>query len=263
MLANAYKIFWALTAPFSGAIGWLWLKRFALKIDEPSWRSSFLGKRVLIVGTGPSLDVVDESYYLNFDVIVYINHAVKCARHKGNEYFFSTDVNVVKGIYVKTYFENIEKFGRQKSILAPIFFQQTLFLSKEFRGKFSWLKASRCRYIARWSNGRLKLPITRLLWPVQPDAQDLELWFSQDQQVSYFPVIEKTSALSSILFVSKYEPASVTLIGCDFGVGRSKHIEQDCPGHGFNAFNGAIERFEDIKKFLFSKNIELKNDSWS
>lgn len=257
------QLFWALTAPITGALGWIRLSLIALKEDPSEWRQSFSNRKVLIVGSGPSLDKVDDKYFKSFDSIIYINHAIKCAGKVYDEYFFSTDVNVVKGIQKKDYFKFIEGFGQIRSILSPIFFQQTLWVSTKFLNSFGWLKASHTAYKVHWTNGRLKIPVTSVLWPVQPNVDALEAWFSQKHQASFFPVFETTSALSAIVFASKYQPQSVTLIGCDFGIGRAKDIEDDCPGHKVNIFGGSAERFEYIKSFLAKKNIVLKNDSWA
>lgn len=260
------KIYWALTVPFMSFLGYLKLKSISEKKDYFEWKESFGGKKVLIVGTGPSLDGVDDDYFLNFDAIVYINHAVKCSGKVKDEYFFSTDVNVVKSINDKPYFKNIETIGRVKSVLAPIFFQQVFFLKKKFKKCFSWIVANKANYkFHRVSKGFLgfKFPVTAVFWPKQPDIQDLDRWFSQTQQVCFFPVVESTSALSAILFVAKYSPSNISLIGCDFGVGRSKSIVDDCPTHNVNVFSDAKEKFNYIKKYLLEKNIFLKNDSWN
>src|SRR5690554_6939154 len=122
------KMYWALTVPISSFLGFLNLKKMSVKKDKKDWVRSFYDNKVLIVGSGPSLDKVDESYFLKFDAIVYINHAVKCSGKINDEYFFSTDINVVKGIEDKEYWRKIVGFGNAKSIVAPVFFQQSLFM---------------------------------------------------------------------------------------------------------------------------------------
>lgn len=260
------KIYWALTVPFMSFLGCLKLKSISEKKDYFEWKESFGGKKVLIVGTGPSLDSVDDDYFLNFDAIVYINHAVKCSGKVEDEYFFSTDVDVAKGITDKPYFKNIETLGSVKSVLAPIFFQQVFFLKSKFKKSFSWVVANQASYKIHKTNKGLfgfKFPVTAVFWPKQPNTQDLDIWFSQEQQVCFFPVIESTSALSAILFVAKYNPSQVSLIGCDFGVGRSKFIADDCPAHNVNVFSDAKNKFNYIKNYLSNKNILLTNESWS
>lgn len=260
------KIFWALTVPIMSFLGFLKLKSISKKKDCLEWRESFSAKKVLIVGTGPSLDNVSDEYFLNFDTIVYINHAIKCSGKVEDEYFFSTDVDVVKGIADKPYFKKIETIGNVKSVLAPIFFQQVFFLKNKFKKSFSWLVASEASYkIHRISKSffDFNFPVTAVFWPKQPDIEELDIWFSQKQQVCFFPVVESTSALSAILFVAKYRPLQVSLIGCDFGVGRSKSIVEDCPVHNVNVFSEARHKFNYIKNYLSNKNILLINESWS
>lgn len=260
------KIYWALIVPFMSFLGYLKLKSISEKKDYLEWRESFSAKKVLIVGTGPSLDNVSDEYFLNFDTIVYINHAIKCSGKVKDEYFFSTDVDVVKGIADKPYFKKIETIGKVKSILAPIFFQQVFFLKGNIKKGFSWLVASEASYkIHRVSKSffDFNFPVTAVFWPKQPDIKGLDIWFSQKQQVCFFPVVESTSALSAILFVAKYRPLQVSLIGCDFGVGRSKSIVEDCPAHNVNVFSEARNKFNYIKNYLSNKNILLTNESWS
>ena len=260
------KIYWALTVPFMSFLGYLKLKSISEKKDYLVWRESFGAKKVLIVGTGPSLDNVDDEYFLNFDTIIYINHAVKFSGKVKDEYFFSTDVDVVKGIADKLYFKKIETIGKAKSILAPIFFQQVFFLKDNIKKGFSWLVASEASYkIHRVSKSffDFNFPVTAVFWPKQHDIKGLDIWFLQEQQVCFFPVVESTSALSAILFVAKYRPLQVSLIGCDFSVGRSKSIVEDCPTYNVNVFSEARNKFNYIKNYLSNKNIILINESWS
>lgn len=259
------KIHWALTVPISSFLGFLNLKKMSVKKDRKDWVRSFYDNKVLIVGSGPSLDKVDESYFLKFDTIVYINHAVKCSGKINDEYFFSTDINVVKGIEDKEYWRKIVGFGNAKSIVAPIFFQQSLFMSKYFKESFSWIVAHKAFYkihkMSRLVLG-IRFPVTAVYWPEQPDERILDNWFLQENQIDFFPVIETTSALSALLFVAKYKPQYISLIGCDFSAGRSELVVKDCPEHVVNIFSEAKEKFYFLQKYFSYKNISVENDSW-
>jgi|SaaInlStandDraft_4_1057021.scaffolds.fasta_scaffold09547_2 hypothetical protein len=259
------QIFWMLTVPMSSFLGYFFLKHLSIKKDLKSWKISFSEKKVLIVGSGPSLDRVNNHYFANFDAILYINHAIKCSGKVDDEYFFSTDVSVTEGIKNKVYYNKIKQFGSERSILAPIFFQQTLFLTKKFRKTFSWIVASEASYRGhRLSRPvfEFHLPITAVYWPQQPSYIELDNWFLQKHQVNFFPVIGSTSALSAILFVAKYSPKNITLIGCDFSVGRSESIVNDCPAHNVNIFTKSREKFNYLQEYLSKNNILIKNDSW-
>ena len=70
------QIFWMLTVPMSSFLGYFFLKHLSIKKDLKSWKISFSEKKVLIVGSGPSLDRVNNHYFANFDAILYINHAI-------------------------------------------------------------------------------------------------------------------------------------------------------------------------------------------
>lgn len=259
------RVYWFFTVSIRSLLGFLILKKIGNKSDPKEWNCSFSNKKVLIVGSGPSLDKANEAYFLNFDVIVYINHAVKFASKTEDEYFFSTDVKVVEGIRNKNYYNNILKMGCNKSIIAPFFFQQALCLQKQFRNSFSWIIASNASYKLYRINKPIlgiRFPVTAVYRPEQPSIKQLNTWFSQENQVIYFPVMESTSALSAILFVAKYMPKYISLIGCDFSAGRSKSIIKDCPAHTVNVFDEAKGKFIFLKKYLLTKNIKVNNDSW-
>lgn len=245
-----------------GLLGWYKLKYLASLEDSGAWRHSFSNKKVLIVGSGPSLDGVPRDYFERFDCIVYINHAIKRAGKAKDEYFFSTDVKVAKRISKEDYYSFIDLFGVEKSILAPVFFQQVIFLTKEFKKRFSFIRASESFYKIHYASSFYGVPVSAVLWPAQADYKAMEFWFSRDHQVNFFPVFETTSALSAILFVAKYMPESIRLIGCDFGGGRAKNIQVDFANHEANRFEGAVEKFFFIQSFLGQKGIDLKNDSW-
>lgn len=251
--------------PLSSYIGFKKLKRLSLKKDNPVWARSFNNKKILIVGTGPSLNKVKPEYFLRFDTIIYINHAIKLAGKSKDEYFFSTDIDVASKIQEKYYIQNIIKLGSERSILAPIHFNSLLKIDKDFIDMFSFITANEAYYKTYKSNKPFVSFIYRrhIYWPVQPNYQNLEEWFSQNEQVLFFPVIESTSALSAILFAAKYLPNSISLIGCDFSKGRSKLVAEDNPAKEFNPFSESKERFIFLQKFLDDKGVKVNNDSWS
>lgn len=75
------------TTPISSRIGYIKLKKQSLKTNLTQWEQSFNNKNVLIIGSGPSLDKVGQDYYSGFDVILYINHAIKLA-NTNKEYYY-------------------------------------------------------------------------------------------------------------------------------------------------------------------------------
>lgn len=251
--------------PMSSLIGYGKLKKISLKKDRHQWYKSFHDKKVLIVGSGPSLDKVDENYFAGFDVIIYINHAIKLSGLCNDEYFFSTDINATKRIIDKEYFEKLVDLGRNKSIIAPIHFNSVISSDANFLNNFSLISASKPEYIkTTLIKTTLGLSYSRLVyWPVQPNIVELEAWFSASDQVLHFPVIESTSALSCILFASKYSPQSVILIGCDFSKNRSELIINENPARDINPFEDARDKFYFLQSFLNKKNIIVENQSWS
>lgn len=260
-ILSSYKI---LTTPIKSRIGYLHLKKKSLKNDLPLWKSSFRNKKVLIVGSGPSLDKVDSKYFSGFDVIIYINHAIKLANNNQDYYFFTTDVGVALEISTKSYFDKIQSIKKQKSIIAPGNFDQTLKINSEFESYFSWICAFQGVY-KRYQGTKSLLgfkPSVLYYRPAEINEHKLDYWFSQSNQVNYFPVFEVTSALTAIIFAAKYHPSSITLIGCDFSKGRSKEVIDDNDEYVHNPFIEAPEIFKFLKNYLEERKIRVINDSW-
>lgn len=261
------KMIWFISITVTSFLGYFRLKRFSAKCDNNKWKEAISNHKVLIVGTGPSLDMVDENYFKRFDVIVYINHAIKISGKSNEEYFFTTDIGVMKDIMQTSYYKNILMLGNFKSIVAPIFFQQFLFLNKSFIKNFTWIAASKAkfRFFLRHLKVGSKIYTVNFppsFWPEQLSRKLLEKWMNTKTQVAYFPVIESTSALSAVLFFAKYHPSSISLIGCDFSDGRAKLVKKTNLLNSPNVFNGAKEKYEFIEDFLKSEGLDIANDSW-
>lgn len=259
-----YRFDMDIVCPVSTLLGYWKLKKISIKNDIPQWHTSFHLRKVLIVGTGPSLDKVENDYFSKFDTIVYINHAIKLAGLSADEYFFSTDINAIKRIKDKEYCKKLLKLERNRLIIAPIHFNSILSLRRNFISNFSFIAASKPMYkkvlliktIFGFSYSRF------IYWPEQPNIKRLESWFSKFDQVLYFPVIESTSALSAILFAAKYCPQSITLIGCDFSESRSKLIINEQPARDINPFSESKKKFLFLQRFLKEKGIKVENSSW-
>lgn len=263
-MKNILSPFKILTIPLSSRIGYFNLKRKALRRDLSVWNSSFNQKKVLIVGSGPSLDKVNSKYFSGFDVIIYINHAIKLANNNQNYFFFTTDIAVALDISTKSYFEKIRNIKKERSIIAPGNFDQTLRVSNEFESCFSWIRACEGVYKKYQSNKSLLGFTPSILYyrPTEINEEKLNYWFSQSNQVNYFPIFETTSALTAIIFAAKYRPISISLIGCDFSKGRSKEIIGDNDGHTHNPFLEAPRLFEFLRSYLEEQSISVTNDSW-
>jgi hypothetical protein len=262
------KIKWALSVSAISLIGYFKLNSMSVKKDLPEWKLAISKKRVLIVGTGPSLDKVDKTYFNKFDLIVYVNHAIKILGDR-DSLFFTTDVGVLKVITEKEYFNNILSLGVAKSIVAPIFFQQSLFLDDEFKNRFTWISPNSAKYhisfkkVNIWKKLNFYFPMPPVFWPKQPDIHQLDQWFNSVDQVQSFPIVESTSALSAILFCAKYEPSSINLIGCDFGGGRAAALSSELHKHPEGFFDAAISKFSAIKEYLNGRGVVVENDSWN
>ncbi|WP_201485996.1 hypothetical protein [Pseudomonas sp. OF001] len=257
------KIKWALTVTISSLLGYIKLLTIRTKKDLPEWESAIKNKKVLIIGTGPSLDKADKEYFERFDTHIYINHAIKI-KDKENSFFFTTDVGVLNDITKMPYFSKIETLGNKRSIVAPIFFQQCISPNTQLLNKITWIAPDSARYKISFKKIlKIKLPLPPVLWPKQPSLKELDQWFYSKEQVLSFPIIEKTSALSAILFAAKYRPQKIRLIGCDFGEGRALALSKELHQQPIGAFSGAANTFTSLKEYLKQKSIPVENDSWA
>lgn len=262
------KLKWLSTVSISSFLGYVCLSFSSRKKDNPNWGDTIQGREVLIVGTGPSIDRVPNEYYEKFDVIVYLNDAISFIRMEKESFFFTTDIGVLKKISRKEYYQNILGLKPGRVVIAPIFFQQFLFLDKKMKRDFDFIKPNSASYVMGMSNKSLvfrkfRVPYPPKMWPKQPDDNDFHEWLKAENQVSYFPVIESTSALSAILFCAKYKPNNIKLIGCDFGGGRAKELKKHMHSHSNDMFRKSIPKFYHIKNFLDSVDIPVENDSWN
>jgi hypothetical protein len=257
---------WATTVPLKSLLGRVSLGRLSLRADKRIWKDSFCGRRVLIVGSGPSVDQVDKEYFRSFDAIIFLNHAIKFCESYETSFFFSTDIKVVKIICREVYGKIFGCLGRDRCILAPIFFQQVVGLSKRFSASFSWIGPGRTGVKVHLSSSLFlnvfRVPVTAYLSPKQPLMRDLEDWDCAKDQVLAFPVMEDSSALSAVLFASKYKPSSVYLIGCDFSAGRSALLSAHDPAHASNPFERASAKFEEVKAFCNDLGVPVVNESY-
>jgi hypothetical protein len=216
---------------------------------EDIWREDFYKKRVLIVGTGPSLDHFPEACFKDYDSIVGINFGAKIAQEKTERpYFFSTDIN---GLNSAT--RNIQgfkkAFRKERTIFAPCFVgggaldftrnarRVTIIRAKSYSSK-SWFE---------------------LAHPPAPTELDVENWLDGSEVLNNFPVFAHTSALSAILFSAFYRPEKIDMIGCDFSKGRSAQLKNLDPDTLTGRFEAAAAWISAFKTILNQRGVELDN----
>lgn len=253
------SLLFLLKNPFTSRLGGRALRKFVTQEAPARWTRDFQNKRVLIVGSGPSLDRVQPEFFEGFDTFIYINFAVRRSFIRDTDYFFTTDLGPIRE-YLDTYDEAVfQSLGQERCIFAPIFLDQVLMLTAEGRGLFSMLCCDRARWISqKVTVGRTKLPLLLRFHPAQPQWDNFQL----PSPGRKLPVLDHSSALTAILFAISAGSREIGMIGCDFSAGRaaSAQSSQDIPDG--NVFAGAPAVLREMQAALARHAIEVTNHSW-
>lgn len=249
---------WAATLPFRSRIGGAAIAQHARGSALDVWGDDFGGKRTLIVGSGPSLDKVGDSFFAGFDTIVYINFALSRAGRDGCEYFFTTDSGPISEFIDAKGVEPFQRLGAERCVFAPVFQDQWQGFTPEGRKLFTWLTCDKARWsLETRSVFRVKLPFALRYHPRQPDWER----FSLPESGRKLPILNYTSALSAVLFAAVNGSQDIGLIGCDLSAGRAAIVgnAQADPG---KSFTGAAVEFNRMASALAQSNVNVVNHSW-
>lgn len=227
------------------------------------WTMEIKNARVLIVGTGPSIDNANEEYFSKFDIIVCINHAIFLDLPSAKIYYFSTDPFRTRQVFMELDRQGkAKKISKKRTILLPNYFSSHNYFKSDMLSKITLLHPSESRLqivpVAVWRYGRIKIP---LVAPAEPKEKDLFDWLGRSASLRDYAYFHYTSALSAVAFVAKQGPKEVRLIGCDFGEGRALKFRDSAGGTDYN-FGPARNIFLKLQKILKQKGIEVTNDSW-
>jgi hypothetical protein len=251
---------WMLLHPWKSRSGY---RRLMARDTSPlpaTWNADFAGRRVLVMGTGPSLDRAPEGFAADFDTVIHINFALRELRQEATSYFFTTDLVAVVPMIEKFGVAAFETLGRDRCIFAPVFFDQYPMLTEKGRELFTVLSADAASWRAqRVGLGPLALPLALRYHPQQPDWDRFHL---PEPGLSQ-PVIDHTSALSAVLFAAIHGARDIGLIGCDFSAGRAASVSADQAGSDVNIFSGAAEEFRRIASALARTGTSVVNHSWT
>jgi hypothetical protein len=271
---EARRVFRPLHPPGTGLHRLWWFLRFAATIpltsragarrllrdtqgDAPTiWRSDFAGKRALIIGTGPSLDRVDDAFFNRFDTLVYINFAVRRARFDRPEYFFTTDLGPTREYLDRFGSEAFRRLGPQRCVVAPYFMDLWHQLTPEGRTMFTPLRPDATHWVAERMRS-LPLPIIRN-HPRYPDWDTYTL----PNGGRAVPVLPATSALTAILFAALNGSRDISLIGCDFSDGRAASVSDGQTTNVVGGFNAARAELAALSANLARQDVVVTNHSW-
>lgn len=261
-------LMFVLLIPFKSVLGYFRLQRVEV-LDAEKWRAAMCSEKVLIVGSGPSLDRMPRRNFHNYKVIIYINHAAKLIipNFDGEQFLFTTDVLPIRDLISDAPPALYEELCQHNRIIAPIFFEQMPLFTEESRAFFTVVKPDAVglkfyKKAIRIFGKTVSIPYTFRLHPRQPTHANLDTFFASDGFASGIPIVESTSALSAILFSAKCGAGAVDLIGCDFSAGRTTIVANAGVESTGATFTGAADRFYDLQGYLEARGTTLRNLSW-
>lgn len=222
-----------------------------------TWLRDFTGRSTLIVGTGPSLDKVDRSFFDRFDTKVYINFALRQATFEGTEYFFTADISPAKEFCARYGPDHFRRLGPDRCVLASLYADQWFMLTEEGRRSFSWLRPDAMEWKGQRFNS-VPLPVMWRYYAKQPDWGN----FALPPPGRVLPILHPTSALTAILFAAMMGSNTIGMIGCDFSAGRAPSMAAVQAGVPANAFSEAAGELTGMSKALESYGITVTNYSW-
>lgn len=250
---------WAITVPFRSRAGGAAIARQARGSVPDVWARDLTGARTLVIGSGPSLDKVDDAFFAGFDTVLYVNFALARSRGANNEYFFTTDSGPVREFIDSRGVEPFVRLGSEHCIFAPIFLDQWQGFTDEGRALFTWIACDAAKWRVETRRvGWLTVPFALRYSPRQPDWDA----FQMPPAGRRLPVMDHTSALSAVMFAAVNGAREIGLIGCDFSGGRAAIVGDAQPDPG-NVFTGAADEFIRMAAALARNGVIATNHSWT
>lgn len=247
-----------LRGSLSSYIGMRIALRHAVTQEPAKWRQDFTGSRVLVVGTGPSLDHVTNDYFAGFDVVICVNHAILTTPAHHCKYYLSTDVPRTHEVINTEASETIAELPGERRILFLSFVLTGRYLLSDFLQRFTIVKY-KAYCFHKWGTGRLS---KRYFQPKVATDADIEGWINGNAQFKDMPSRGGSSVFSAVLLAARYHPTEIRLIGVDLNAGRSSALEQ-LAGPAIFGAEWPRERFSRLEKAVKDCGVPIYNDSWS
>lgn len=232
--------------------------RHAVREAPPAWARDLAGARVLVVGTGPSLDRVTDEYFAGFDVLICVNHAILRTPAHRCVYYFSTDVPRTWEVTQADTDARIGALPLARRVLVPSCARVAPYLLSGWLRRFTVARYSAYvvrRWGAHWSTFTLYEP------KQAPDPQILD-WINGQGGLRDMPSQKGSSAYSAMVFAARFRPAEIRLIGVDLNAGRAEAL-QEAAGRGRFSGTGPVESYHRLEGLIRSSGIPVENDSWA
>lgn len=258
--SRANYALWAALHPFKSWLGYRAMRRAKSGPIPACWAGDFTDMRVLVMGTGPSLDRATPEFLAGFDTVLHINYALQRPVPDRTRYFFTTDLVAVVPMIERFGIEPLEEVGKDRCILAPVFFDQYPMLTAKGREVFTVLRADRAHWRPHSVRFRgLRLPMTLRYHPRQPNWAG----FALPKTGMAIPVLDHTSALSAVMFAATNGAREIGLVGCDFSADRAESVGSDQAKPDSHVFEGAAGEFCRLQSAFADLGVAVTNHSWT
>lgn len=250
---------WCLANPLFSAIGVRRIRQFGVSSWPRQWIEDFGGKRVAIIGSGPSLDLASPEFLNEFETRVYINHAASRIEKVAGSYIFTTDGAALIQFAREAGTGILKRLGPDRCVFAPIYQDQYRHFTPAGRALFSWLPPHETNLKVEAKHiGPFALPYTIRCHPRKPDLERLELVRHSPPAM---PILEESSALSAILFATLNGARDIQLIGCDFSGGHAESLAIKQVAAIPGQYKSAAQTCRQLIEVLGKHGITLRNAS--
>ena len=252
---------WAMANPWRSRRGASIVRDLAARPAPKRWDGDFPDRRVLVVGTGPSLDRVDDAWLDRFDTRLWLNHAINRSPGGACDYFFTMDLGALGLLLADRGEDRIAALGAERAIAAPYQLDLPTYLTPHALSALSFVAPDACRWDvqrARLPGLGIRVPAIVRYTPRQPDWSHWRL----PPRGRTIPIPRATSALAAVLFAAMRGAREIGLIGCDFGGGRAVSSANARPVPEGDFFVQCRTAFAAISAALDRQSVRVLNHSW-
>lgn len=223
--------------------------KFVPKQDILKIKTFLKNKKVLVLGTGPSLDKLNQNLIDNYDVIIFLNNAISISK-KFNFKFkekivFNSDLFRFKQLKKNFY----ELDNTWNYIFIPIHLQLVFSFIFFYFKRNVFLIIPKFRFGSPFEKNVTKSLITYKL--IANDEIKLGL------KINNFKSFPHTAALNSFFFLISCKVFQLHYLGCDFSTGQSS-LTNYKGEHNFS--NKKIYLWVNkLKKLAHNNSVDFKN----
>lgn len=216
--------------------------------DIKNLMQAFDRKKILVIGSGPSLDLISQEMIDKYDTVVFLNAAIRTAKKfdfSGSEkFFFNSD---------------LYRFNELRKELCQLDqYWYFIFIPIHLHLVFSIIRFKRNR------NVYLLLPQYRVGCAFEKNVTNSFITYAHSERVDIgkdltsnqerVPVFPYSVALSAFNFLVASNASIIHHIGCDFGEGRSHYAAQPSASFSYRKIKMWLSR---IEKAALAKSIDL------